>query len=135
MIDFDFQIRKSPARKTLSIRIYPDNRVVVAAPQRLSQKEIMRFVEEKTGWIHKTMKSNLEKAKTGGYGGSLPEKNFSISGRNIPLKSNRFMRPALCPLAARAAGKQAAAAPVTLENGSIESAPRRTATRRAPGKW
>jgi hypothetical protein len=60
MIDFEYRIRRSPRRKTLSICVYPDNTVVVAAPEKLSQKEIMRFVEKKADWVRKRMSVNLE---------------------------------------------------------------------------
>ncbi|MFZ2446329.1 MAG: SprT family zinc-dependent metalloprotease [Syntrophobacteraceae bacterium] len=64
MIDFDYQVRKSPRRKTLSICVYPDNRVVVAAPRNLSEKDITRFVDEKAGWVQKRLRINLEKQKS-----------------------------------------------------------------------
>ncbi len=61
MIDFDYRIRKSARRKTLSICVYPDNRVVVAAPVRLSKEEIVRFVEKKSDWVRKRLNINREK--------------------------------------------------------------------------
>jgi len=61
MIDFECRIRRSPRRRTLSICVYPDNTVVVAAPEKLSQKEIMSFVERKADWVRKRMQINLEK--------------------------------------------------------------------------
>ncbi len=79
MIDFDFQIRKSPRRKTLSICIYPDNRIIVAAPERVSKKEILRFVEEKRGWIHKRIEINLEKAR------NSPKRRFATGEKLLLL--------------------------------------------------
>ncbi len=63
MIDFDYRIRKSPRRKTLSICVYRDNRVVVAVPGRLSKEEIVLFVEKKSEWVRKRLKINREKEK------------------------------------------------------------------------
>lgn len=63
MVDFECRIRRSPRRKTLSICVYPDNMVVVAAPEKLSQSEIMRFVEDKSEWVRKRISLNLEKQK------------------------------------------------------------------------
>ena len=40
-------------RKTLAIEIRPDMRVVVRAPEKIPQNEIMKFVEEKQNWIKK----------------------------------------------------------------------------------
>ena len=46
-------------RKTLSLQVKPDGTLVVRAPRRLPQKEIDRFLEEKSEWIERT----LEKVK------------------------------------------------------------------------
>lgn len=61
MIDFECRIRRSSRRKSLSICVYPDNSVVVAAPDRVSRSEIMRFVASKADWVHKRMDINREK--------------------------------------------------------------------------
>lgn len=58
-IDFkeiSYEIIRSK-RKTMSLEIKADGRVVVRAPLRLSMARIRRFVQEKEGWIAK----NLEK--------------------------------------------------------------------------
>ncbi len=83
MIDFDFQIRKSSRRKTLSICIYPDNRIIVAAPERVSKKEIVRFVEEKQDWIHKRIEINLKEAK------NSPERRF-VTGEKLLLLGTEY---------------------------------------------
>ncbi len=40
-------------RRTLGIHIYPDLRIVVRAPKRISLRRIMTFVHERTAWIEK----------------------------------------------------------------------------------
>ena len=40
-------------RKTVAIQIKSDGRIVVRAPLRMSRADIMRLVEEKSGWIEK----------------------------------------------------------------------------------
>ncbi|MBR4290092.1 MAG: M48 family metallopeptidase [Oscillospiraceae bacterium] len=45
-------------RKTISIQIQPDGKVIVRAPKRMRIEEIKRFVESKAGWIEKHL-SNL----------------------------------------------------------------------------
>ena len=40
-------------RKTVSIQIKSDGRIVVRAPLRMSKADITRLVEEKSGWIEK----------------------------------------------------------------------------------
>ncbi len=76
MIDFECRIRRSPRRKTLSICVYPDNMVVVAAPEKLSQREIMSFVEKKSEWVRKRLTLNREKQE------KLPARKF-ISGEKL----------------------------------------------------
>lgn len=48
-------------RKTLAIEITPDARVLVRAPYRISQAQIQRFVQEKSGWIEKHLKKAAER--------------------------------------------------------------------------
>ncbi|MBQ3904027.1 MAG: M48 family metallopeptidase [Eubacterium sp.] len=48
------------SRKTLSLEIKPDGRVIVRAPLRMSQRKIDGFVENKAGWIEK----HLSRLKT-----------------------------------------------------------------------
>lgn len=61
MENFDYTVIRS-SRKTLSLQIKPDGTVVVRAPMRLPEREIRRFLQEKAGWIEKTLqKVNEEK--------------------------------------------------------------------------
>ena len=50
-------------RKTLAIEIRPDMRVVVRAPEKIPQNEIMKFVEEKQNWIKKHLVQMYVKAE------------------------------------------------------------------------
>ncbi|MEM5788345.1 MAG: SprT family zinc-dependent metalloprotease [Syntrophobacteraceae bacterium] len=61
MIDFEWQIRRSSRRKTLSLCVYPDSRVIVAAPEGVSNKEIAGFVERKSDWVRKRLNLNRQK--------------------------------------------------------------------------
>ena len=54
--EISYEIIRSK-RKTMSLEIKADGRVVVRAPLRLSMTRIRRFVQEKEAWIAK----NLEK--------------------------------------------------------------------------
>ncbi|MCQ2507972.1 MAG: M48 family metallopeptidase [Dorea sp.] len=42
-------------RKTLSLQIKPDGKLLVRAPYRMSDREIQRFINEKQDWIRKKM--------------------------------------------------------------------------------
>lgn len=48
------------ARKTLSLQIRPDGSLLVRAPLKLPEKEILKFVREKSDWIEK----HLEKVES-----------------------------------------------------------------------
>ncbi len=47
----DYTVIRRPGRKTLCIRIAPDNRVEVLAPSFLNARQIADFVAEKQAWI------------------------------------------------------------------------------------
>jgi hypothetical protein len=76
MVDFEWQIRRSVRRKTLALCVYPDNRVVAAAPAKLSKSEIINFVETKSDWIRKRLQLNREKQ------GKSPAREFK-PGENL----------------------------------------------------
>ncbi|MCK4995203.1 MAG: M48 family metallopeptidase [Candidatus Omnitrophica bacterium] len=57
-MDLKYKIKRRPRRKTLSIVISSDNRIVVRANQTLPDGAIAEFVESKRAWISKTLKFN-----------------------------------------------------------------------------
>lgn len=48
----DYELIRSK-RKTLSIRIFPEGRVAVYAPEKMRRGDIQAFVDQKTPWIEK----------------------------------------------------------------------------------
>ncbi len=52
----DYTLIRS-GRKTVSIQLRSDGTVIVRAPRYLSQREIQRFVDSKSGWIEKRRKT------------------------------------------------------------------------------
>ena len=51
-------------RKTCQIQVKADGRVIVRAPRRMSDREIERFVREKSSWIEKALeKTRSSRAK------------------------------------------------------------------------
>ena len=64
-LEFNYQVTKSAGRKTLTIVVHPDNRVVVRAPSTYPRKNIMQFVEKKSDWIRKAIRANLQRAQQG----------------------------------------------------------------------
>lgn len=51
MIDMNVQIIRSPRRKTLTIIVERDQKIVVRAPEGLPEEEVNRVVEAKRQWI------------------------------------------------------------------------------------
>lgn len=43
-------------RKTISLQVKPDGRVIVRAPQRLAKYRVVRFVKDHEDWILKQQK-------------------------------------------------------------------------------
>ncbi len=60
----EVQIIRS-SRKTLSLQIKPDGSVLVRAPLRLPERDIRRFLREKSGWIEKHLASVREMKAAG----------------------------------------------------------------------
>lgn len=61
--DFSYQVRISARRKTLSITVHRDNRVIVHAPATCPKASIARFIEQKSDWVRKTFETNLLKRR------------------------------------------------------------------------
>lgn len=51
-MEISYEVIRS-ARKTISIQITPDSRVLVRCPNRMAKADIRRFVESKRNWIEK----------------------------------------------------------------------------------
>jgi predicted metal-dependent hydrolase len=62
-LDFNYMVRKSARRKTLTITVHPDNRVVVSAPVTYPPKKILQFIESKSDWVLKVLQANLQKVR------------------------------------------------------------------------
>ena len=54
VIRMEIEIRRS-RRKTIALEVTADVRVIVRAPMRMKEKEIARFVQEKSVWIEKSL--------------------------------------------------------------------------------
>lgn len=47
-------------RRTISLEITPSGQVLVRAPKHMSEREIQRFVEEKSSWLAKHLQKRKE---------------------------------------------------------------------------
>ena len=52
-------------RKTLSLQVKPDGTLLVRAPRRLPEREIDRFLQEKSAWIERTLAKVREANRAG----------------------------------------------------------------------
>ena len=60
-MDFEYEIIRSD-RKTLAIQVDSSGNVIVRSPKNVSQKRIVKFLEDKSEWIEKTIISQKEKS-------------------------------------------------------------------------
>lgn len=84
MSEFEYQVVRSPRRKTVSIAVHGDNRIVVTVPEKLSAKEIKRIVEKKSAWIRRVMEQNRARRK------STAERRFA-SGEKLLYLGREYM--------------------------------------------
>lgn len=82
-------------RKSISLEIKPDGRLIVRAPRRATMKQILGVVAAKEDWIRKSKKRiakrfPLQKPKT-----FRPGESFWYLGKKYPLKLVNRQRPPL----------------------------------------
>ena len=75
------------SRKTISIEVTPDMRVIVRAPYRASVDTINRFIGEKADWIDKSLKKMEERSKK-----ALEEPGEVLSEQEIKLLYTKAKR-------------------------------------------
>lgn len=81
-------------RRSISIEITPELRVIVRAPLRMSEKEINRFIGEKSDWITTHYKKMQEKHQNAQEAVPLSEQDIKLlvtkAKRVIPPKVRRY---------------------------------------------
>lgn len=60
-MDFEYRIIRSD-RKTLAIQVDSSGNVIVRSPKNVSEKRIVKFLQDKSEWINKTIISQKEKS-------------------------------------------------------------------------
>lgn len=58
----EFAVARS-RRKTISIYVHPDGKIVVKAPLRVSDKELQRLLSQKAKWMYEKQQEALKKAE------------------------------------------------------------------------
>ena len=98
---FDYKIIRSN-RKTTAIEITKDCQILVRAPLFQSQKTIEKFLEEKTGWIEKALRTQA--LRDDKFGVSEAEKEIlrQKAKELLPQKIEHFSAlTGLCPTAVK----------------------------------
>jgi predicted metal-dependent hydrolase len=85
MMDIEYKIARKPRRKTLSIAITPDNKILVKANNTISEKEISVFIQNKQNWIFKTLEFNRNQRKPFSPKQFITGENFLILGKQYSL--------------------------------------------------
>src|SRR4030042_3764970 len=78
-------IRSEKRRKTISLHIKEDGRIIIYAPYRTPQREIEKFLEKGRPWIVEKMLEK-EKAKRETEKAFVPGENFLYLGESYPLE-------------------------------------------------
>ena len=84
MADFEYTVVRRSRRKTVSIMVHPDNRIVVAAPAFATEAQVAEIVGKKSAWIEKRLKINEETACLSG-----PPLQF-VTGEEIRYLGRKF---------------------------------------------
>lgn len=80
-------------RKTLALIVEADGTLTVRAPQRMKEADILRFIEDKEGWIKRKQTQVLKDAQP--VHRYVDGELFLYLGREIPLRIVMDQRPAL----------------------------------------
>ena len=83
--DFKYRIIFS-RRRTISIIVSPDNGVVVKAPYRTSVASVKRFLNEKSGWIIKTLNGFNSLKRIDNKKGYSDGDSLKLYGKDYKLK-------------------------------------------------
>ena len=85
-IQYHYQlIRSKKRRKTISLHVKEDGRIIVYAPNRTPNWEIEKFVERKQGWISDRL-SEKERIPRPAEKKFLPGEEFLYLGESFPLQ-------------------------------------------------
>ena len=82
MIKYNYSIKRSK-RRSICIKISPDNTLQVLAPQRTTIAEIEKFIQSKSSWIDRHYRQNEE--KIGRLRDVLSYKTVLVWGEELPL--------------------------------------------------
>lgn len=76
------EIRRSQARRTLSLEVHPDLRVILRAPSRCPETEIQRFLREREAWLERQIAFFRDRAR---QARGAAEVRHRLLGRELSL--------------------------------------------------
>ena len=97
----NIEIRRSN-RKTMTLEVTPDAKVIVRAPCRMPEATIRRFINEKSSWIEESLRKVTERQKERGGSGAG---GASRQGCPVCRKDRRNLWPDYDPEPEKQMGK------------------------------
>jgi len=84
--DMEFEVRRSPRRKTLGLTVDRAGELVVHAPESASEDELRRWVRRKMVWVHQKLALKEELAGSAQHPDFVSGESIFYLGRNYRLK-------------------------------------------------
>jgi len=97
MKKYNYVLKRSSARKTISITIASDNAIIVRCPQKTKIAQVEQFLLKKSDWIDAHLRKN-ERLNTQ-FSAVIEGKTVLIVGKEVPLsfgKTNSFDENGVC---------------------------------------
>ncbi len=83
MAKYNYVLKRSAKRKTISISIQSDNTIVVRCPQKTKIERVEQFLDEKKVWIEKHLSKNEKNSES--FSRVLCGKTVLIKGEEVPF--------------------------------------------------
>lgn len=82
-------------RKSLALIVQTDGKIIVRAPQHLSQRKILDFVDQKNSWLEDQLTQLKKRATTNNHHKFLEGEKFFYLGDQYPLTFKKSQKPPL----------------------------------------
>ena len=91
-----YEVRVSPRRRTMSIEVHPDSRVVVRVPVRCPPREVTAWVQSRAAWIERTLERFRRRGPVAVPYRYVNGEAHRYLGCGYPLRLQRGERSAIC---------------------------------------
>lgn len=92
--EIEAEIEKKDVRR-INMRIYPDGKIKISVPKRLSSGEIESFVRERLAWIRKTKEKLSSENKAGLIFDFEKDETVFIFGEEFEIEKNPLLLPGI----------------------------------------